>query len=164
GYHQVESEWWDFLPLHGVKGQTATFTFEETLPLPCSVSSLGYMAFMKLNPSQITTGSTYEHKFEHTKPTPEGLKRLKEKLDNTFPGYTEKSISSEQWAGVRVTLPDKKPVIGSHPEIRGLALIGALGSKGLLLGRYLAEELVSHILDGEDIAPTVSVQRYLSTG
>ncbi|WP_234572299.1 NAD(P)/FAD-dependent oxidoreductase [Rhodohalobacter sp. 614A] len=161
GYQQVKSEEWNMVPLHPVKGQTATFFFDEPLPFKTSVSSLGYMAFIKDQPNQITVGSTYEHNFTHLKPDENGLNYLKKKLDTTFPGLIDKSISIEQWSGVRVSIQDKKPVIGPHPDKKGLYMIGALGSKGLLMGRFMADTLVEHILNGSSIEKTISIERFL---
>ena len=160
GYNQVHSDHWNFLNLHPVKGQTATFFFDEPLPLHSSISSLGYMAFLTDHPKQITVGSTYEHDFDHLKIDQDGLKYLKNKLEKTLPGWVEKSSSVEQWSGVRVTVQDRKPVIGAHPEKKGLYIIGALGSKGLLMGRLLAEMLVENILKGLKIENIVSSERF----
>lgn len=160
GYSQVHSDNWNFLNLHPVKGQTATFFFDEPLPLNSSISSLGYMAFLKDQPNQLTVGSTYEHTFEHINPDEDGLNYLKKKLNNTLPGWVGKGQSVEQWSGVRVTVPDRKPVIGAHPEKRGIYIIGALGSKGLLMGRLMAEMLVKNLFQGQKIDPIVSADRF----
>jgi glycine oxidase len=161
GYHHLKSGWWECLPLHPVKGQTATFHFNEPLPLNHSVSSLGYMAFISQTPDRLTVGSTYEHKFNHLQPDEEGLSYLKEKLERTLPGLVKKAVSVEQWASVRITVPDKKPVIGPHPEKPGLWFFGALGSKGLLMSRYLAELLLQAIFEGTSLPETVSIRRLL---
>ncbi|MCC5941493.1 MAG: FAD-dependent oxidoreductase [Balneolaceae bacterium] len=160
GFGQTQSERWNFLPLHAVKGQTATFRFEDELPLNHSVSSLGYMAFMSHYPTQLTVGSTYEHSFDHLKPTEDGLNRLKGKLRQTFPDFVEKIVNTEQWANVRVTVPDKLPIVGHHPEYANLYIIGALGSKGMMMGRYAAYCLAESIINQKIIDPTISVERY----
>lgn len=160
GFNQTKSDDWNFLSLHPIKGQTATFHFDEPLPFKTSVSSLGYMAFLKDQPKQLTVGSTYEHNFEHLETDENGLNYLKKKLDSTFPGLSEKSISVEQWSGVRVTVQDRKPVIGAHPKKKGLYMIGALGSKGLLMGRFLAQNLVEKICMDRSIEAVISIDRF----
>jgi glycine oxidase len=160
GNHQTVSGLWECIPLHPVKGQTATFHFDAPLTLHHSVSSLGYMAFMNDTPRKITVGSTYEHSFDHVQPDSEGLTYLTKKLERTLPGLAEQSVSAEQWASVRVTLPDRKPVIGRHPEKTGLWIIGALGSKGLLMSRYLSELLVREMFTGEKIPGIISSERF----
>lgn len=159
GFYQVNSEYWNFIPLHPIKGQTATFIFDEPLSFQTSVSSLGYMAFMKDQPNQLTVGSTYEHDFDYLEPDEKGLSYLKKKLENTFPGLSGKCISVEQWSGVRVSVQDKKPVIGAHHKKKGLYIIGALGSKGLLMGRCMAEMLIKNILEGKTIEKSVDIAR-----
>lgn len=161
GSNQAESKEWDFLPLHKIKGQTATYFFSEELPLNTSVSGLGYLAYLSNRPEAVIVGSTYEHNFKYTEPDNSGLDQLNEKLKTMLPGYFDKIESVKQWAGIRVTLPDKKPVIGEHPFQKNHFIIGALGSKGLLLGRYLAELLVNHIFFNTEISESVSIKRLL---
>ncbi len=161
GKGQIDSNHWKFLPLHAVKGQTATFHFDEPLPLSHSVSSLGYMAYTSALPNQLTVGSTYEHTFEDLEPTPDGLQRLKSKLRDTLPDFANKIKVTEQWANVRVTVPDKMPVVGQHPEFPGLYIIGALGSKGMMMGRYAAYCLAESIFSRNKTDLEISVERFL---
>lgn len=161
GHSVTRSRWWSFLPLNCVKGQTAEFTFKDPLPLKSSVSSLGYMAFMPAYPQKLVVGSTYEHDYTHLRPDEQGLKYLREKLDTILPGWADQAASAAQWAGVRVTTADRKPVIGEHPELKGLYLFTALGSKGLIIGRYAAGILAESIISGDDVDPELSVKRFL---
>ncbi|TVQ03059.1 MAG: FAD-binding oxidoreductase [Balneolaceae bacterium] len=161
GRYQTESEYWKFLPLHPVKGQLATYFFQNSLELDYSISSLGYMAVTKILPKQITVGSTYEHDFDSLKTTPQASAALQKKFEKTLPGLLGKSIRTRQWASVRVSLPDKMPVIGVHPEEPGLYIIGALGSRGMLLGRLAAEQLVQQMFHGISPDKEISVDRYV---
>jgi glycine/D-amino acid oxidase-like deaminating enzyme len=119
------------------------------------------MAFLPNQPEQITVGSTYEHDFKHLETDEDGLNYLKTKLEKTLPGWVEKSISVKQWSGVRVTVQDRKPVIGAHPESNGLYIIGALGSKGLLMARFLADMLIENIFNEKEIDEIVSLERFI---
>ncbi|HKK44213.1 MAG TPA: FAD-dependent oxidoreductase, partial [Balneolaceae bacterium] len=61
GHSTVESRFWDWLPLHLIKGQVAKFrTRDRTLSFSHSISSLGYMARTG-DPFTFVQGSTYEH-------------------------------------------------------------------------------------------------------
>ena len=53
-----------------------------------------------------------------------------------------------QRAGIRVNLPDKRPVAGRHPEHPRLGLINGLGAKGALWAPLLARDWVSHLTSG----------------
>lgn len=152
---------WNFLPLHRVKGQTATFHFRDPLPVNRSISSLGYFACLSKYPNRITVGSTYEHNFSHTNPDEQGLSRLKKKLETTLPETVDQAVSVEQWSGVRVSVMDKKPVIGPHPAEKNAYLFTALGSKGLLMGRYLGEQLSEIILTNKPPDREISVERLI---
>lgn len=160
GANQIDSDFWNFIPFHAVKGQTATFRFEDPLPLNYSISSLGYMAFMSNQPNQLIVGSTYEHSFDDLKPTNDGLERLTKKLDQTLPGFKDKISQTEQWANVRITVPDKQPVVGPHSEIENYFILGALGSKGMMLGRYAAFLLAEFVLNQKKIDPVISSERF----
>jgi len=161
GYQQTVNKNWSFIPLHPIKGQTATLHFEKKIGFEHSASSLGYIAFMPDDPYQITVGSTYEHNFQDQKPDQKGLSYLKGKLEKTLPGYWEKASSTEQWASVRVSVQDKLPVIGEHPELKGLFIIGAMGSKGLMMSRFAADNLAQYICNGIPLEPSISLERFV---
>lgn len=161
GYHQTTNNDWSFIPLHPVKGQTATLHFETEIELKHSVSSLGYIALMPDNPFQMTVGSTYEHQFNNLKPDNKGLSYLQGKLQKTLPGYWEKSIRIDQWSSARVTVPDRMPVIGEHPGLKGYYIIGAMGSKGLLMSRYVADILSQYICNRVPVEPSISIDRFI---
>lgn len=65
-------------------------------------------------------------------------------------------------AGVRVTLPDKRPVAGRHPEQPRLGLINGLGAKGALWAPLLARQWVNHLTEGVAFEPEVDVRRFMS--
>lgn len=161
GHALTSTDEWDFVPFHNIKGQTATFHYSDPLPLRSSISSLGYMAYMKSKPNELTVGSTYEHDFQTLDTDSDGLQYLTDKLKRTLPDYSQNFESVKQWSGVRTTVQDRKPVVGPHPLISKLYVIGALGSKGLLLGRYIADRLVGYIFEGGDIDSTISSRRFL---
>lgn len=164
GFHQAFLKEWDFVPLHNIKGQTATFIYSEPLPLRSSISSLGYMAYMDSYPDKLTVGSTYEHEFQSLEPDHKGYQYLLKKLQNTIPDLSDTFNSVHQWSGVRTTVPDRKPVIGPHPDISHFYMMGALGSKGLMLGRYIAEILVKSIVEGSEIPTAIDIRRFCNSG
>ncbi len=160
GNSVVDSPYWEFLPLNTIKGQTATCTFSKKLPIDSSVSSMGYLAYMQHSPNRVVVGSTYEHHYSHLEPDEEGKNKLLAKIEKTIPGLTDHITSIDQWAAIRVSSQDHKPVVGDHPDYRNLFIIGALGSKGLLMGHYLAKCLAERIVDKIIVPETVSTHRY----
>lgn len=67
-------------------------------------------------------------------------------------------------AGVRVNLPDKRPVAGRHPHSPKLGLINGLGAKGVLYAPALARMWAGHLARGtapeSAFDPEVDVRRF----
>lgn len=70
----------------------------------------------------------------------------------------------EQRAGVRVTLSDKLPVIGRHPDHPRIGVINALGAKGAYFAPHLAQQWVGHLHSGTSFDPAIDVTRFLRGG
>lgn len=159
GYETTSISWWNDLPLHPVKGQVACFTADkDLLSFEHSLSSLGYIA--RLDDSlEFIQGSTYEHDFEHTDPDESGEEYLRNRLRRTLPELADKARLKYQWAGVRASTPNRKPILGRHREIDSLHVFTGLGSKGLLYGKFLAEHYADHLLDGTPIYKAISIDR-----
>ena len=64
------------------------------------------------------------------------------------------------WSGVRVNLPDKRPVVGRHPREPWLGLCGGLGAKGVVWAPLLARTWVEHLLHGRPPDPEIDVARF----
>lgn len=159
GRGTTESGYWDWLPLHLIKGQVATFrNGEEPLSFSHSISSLGYMARTG-DDHTFVQGSTYEHDFEHVRPDKEGEQYLRKRMRRTLPRLEEKVTTVEQWAGVRTSTPNRKPILGRHPEHPFMHVFTGLGSKGLLYSKFLAEHYVDHLTRGTDLYPEVDIGR-----
>lgn len=152
---------WERLPLHPVKGQTLMLKMTQSLSFNSSISSLGYIAQSTDKDNTIVLGSTYEHHFNYLNPDDEGAKYLIDRLERTLPGIVQKEVYRQGWAGVRVTVPDKKPVVGKHPEIENLYTVCALGSKGLMLGPMLGKLLVENITEEKEIPDMFCINRLL---
>lgn len=63
-------------------------------------------------------------------------------------------------AGVRPSVIDRRPVIGSHPSYKNTYIFNGLGTKGVMLAPYFAQHLVDHIKLGEPILEDVNVSRF----
>ena len=66
GYQTSDSEYWNFLPLHAIKGQVAVFESPKTRKFDYSISALGYIA--SISDQRFVAGSTYEHHFDNVEP------------------------------------------------------------------------------------------------
>lgn len=66
---------------------------------------------------------------------------------------------TDQQAGVRTYLGDKRPVVGRHPAEASLGIFNGLGAKGALYAPALARQWVHHLREGVPFDPEVDVAR-----
>lgn len=159
GSSTTESSYWDWLPLHYIKGQVALFsTGDRPLSFSHSISSLGYMAQTN-KPNTFVQGSTYEHDFTHLNPDEEGEAYLRQRMRRTLPRLEEEVETVGQWAGVRTSTPNRKPILGRHPEHPNMHVFTGLGSKGLLYSKFLSDHYVDHFTEGVALYPEVDIAR-----
>lgn len=104
-------------------------------------------------------GATFNREDISTDVKDASKEKLKENLSGLYSGEYE--ISGEL-AGVRPTVKDRKPIIGIHPNHEQLAIFNGLGSKGVSLGPYFAEEFSSFLIEGGKLHSEVNIERYYS--
>lgn len=160
GHYTTESPYWDWLPINLIKGQVAKFKPNgSSLSFSHSISSLGYIARLG-DKNTFIQGSTYEHDFEHLNPDAGGEEYLRKRMRRTLPQLEEQSEVVDQWAGVRTSTPNYKPILGRHPQHQNLHVFTGLGSKGLLYGKFLAEHYADHFVNGTKLYPEIDIARF----
>ena len=65
-----------------------------------------------------------------------------------------------QLAGVRPATKDRKPFVGIHPEHKPLGIFNGLGTKGVSLAPYFAENFIDFLESKAELVPEVDVFRY----
>jgi hypothetical protein len=104
-------------------------------------------------------GSTYERENLTWKPEPKNAKLLLEKAQNLI----ELPIKLINHAvGIRPTVRDRRPVLGLHPIHNSLAFFNGLGTKGVMLAPYFANELLC-LLENKNhhLAKEVDLNRFV---
>lgn len=143
-----------YLPLQQTKGEvltleSGTIYSKESLNRKCFLLPLGDGRFK--------VGSTYAWDTDNTTPTEEGKQTITENL---------KSITSEPYtitehkAGVRPTVPDRRPLIGRHPVFPKMVIANGLGTKGYMIAPLLMHELVNHLLKGTELNTESNISRF----
>lgn len=102
-------------------------------------------------------GATHESGLRDARPTDAGRLQLEASARDLLGGGFGVRA---HFAGVRVALPDKRPVVGRHPERPQLGVINGLGAKGVLLAPWLARRWVEHLVQGAPFPPEVEVGRF----
>lgn len=145
------------LKLHSVKGQTTeVYPFLPSSFLP-SVSSKGYIS---LHNNRVVIGSTYEHHFKDFEPSSQSESYLLQKVPLSFPGINLKDIQMKQsWAGIRVTTPDRLPLVGPLTADNSCYIHTGFGSKGVMYAPYCSVLLAEQLINQKDIPHEISVTR-----
>lgn len=104
-------------------------------------------------------GSNYDNRFVSDQPSREMGEELLDFL-NSYLNVEFKVIS--HLSAVRPTVPDRRPIVGSHPDKQNRYLFNGLGTKGSSLGPWSAMKLMDHIYKGIDLPQEIDIRRYLN--
>lgn len=105
---------------------------------------------------QFCVGSTYSHGIAEGV-TPEGRRELESKLTELI--TVNYRVSGQRW-GVRPTTPDRKPLVGRHPDHACMWVFNGLGTKGISLAPYFSNYLVNCLENEDLINNAVDISRY----
>ncbi|WP_445724289.1 NAD(P)/FAD-dependent oxidoreductase, partial [Flavobacterium sp.] len=87
-------------------------------------------------------GATYDWSDKSNTPTEAGKDELISKLKEIISCDFE---IVNHFAGVRPTVKDRRPLVGTHPTYKQIHVLNGLGTRGVMLGPYLANQLFQHI-------------------
>lgn len=152
GLHQ--NQFFNYLPLDGTKGELLTIKAPD-LKLTQAVNSSIFI--LPLGNHLFKVGATYNWSDKSSEPTVDGKNELIEKLKEIVTCDFE-IISHE--AGVRPTVRDRKPLLGSHPLHKNVHILNGLGTRGVMLGPYLARELYDFILANGNLDKENDIARF----
>jgi len=150
---QQMKHWFPALGLLNEGGELGTFGVSQ--PLKKLVSQAG-MHLGPLGDDLVVGGSTRWERCPEVPPEAV-LPKLAEQLE-PLAGQALEPLAA--WRGVRsITPSDRLPIAGIVPGSQ-LAVLGALGSKGLLWGPLAAEALVEELRGGEEVPEALSIRRF----
>lgn len=101
-------------------------------------------------------GATYDWNDLSWEPSDKGRDELVSKLEKIAKFDYE---ILEQKAGVRPTVKDRRPYLGSHRDHHNLFVFNGLGTRGVLMAPLLADHLIDHILNGKALMDEVNISR-----
>jgi glycine/D-amino acid oxidase-like deaminating enzyme len=151
---QQMKRWFPALELLNEGGELGTFGVRK--PLDHLVSQAG-MHLGPLGEAQVVGGST---RWEHCpEDPPEAVLPMLAAQLEPLADQTLEPLAA--WRGVRCISPsDRLPIAGLVPGRPQLAVLGALGSKGLLWGPLAAEALVEELRGGVEVPEALSTRRF----
>ena len=144
-----------WLPVKPLKGETLTLQANTSSSI--IINRGVYILPMEKN--QWRVGATYN--FHDNEP---GITEFsKNELDEKVKAISQFSytIIGQQW-GIRPTTPDRRPILGEHPEYKSVFIFNGLGTKGVSLAPYFSRVLIHLTENGLPVNKEVDIERYKS--
>jgi glycine/D-amino acid oxidase-like deaminating enzyme len=154
GIHAVQIPWFNRLPFAFNKGEMLLVRIPE---LPKGFIYKKGMSIVPFDGEQWWVGSTYEWEFENDQPTTAFVEKTMAWLRQ----FVKHDIElTGHFAALRPATVERRPFVGMHPQQPRLGLLNGMGTKGVSLAPFFAEQLAQHLLTGAAILPDADVNRY----
>lgn len=115
------------------------------------------MFVMSIGENLYKVGATYNWELDKPVKTESGRQELEEKL-NSFTSFEYEIV--EHRAGIRPTISDRRPLLGKHHEKENAFIFNGLGTKGVMIGPYYAEQLMEFVFNQKSLDPEVDISRF----
>lgn len=152
GVHKTP--WFGWLPVRPLKGETLQIV---TAVNPQWIVNRG--AYLVPHGNLWRAGATYSYEDQFAGTTEESRRELTSAIEELI--HLPFTVSGQEW-GFRPTTPDRRPLVGRHPGHSRLWTLNGLGTKGVSLAPYFAEELVAAMENQKPLNKLVDIERYKS--
>ena len=154
GFGIHSNPFFNTLPLDGTKGEL----FIIKAPNLCLNLIVNTSVFiLPLGNNLFKVGATYNWKDKTNLPTEEGknelIERIKEIINCDF------EIISH-FAGIRPTVKDRRPIVGTHKDFKNVHVLNGLGTRGVMLGPTIAKALFEYIEYQVPLDKEININRY----
>lgn len=154
GFGMCSNPFFNDLPLDGTKGELLIIKAPE-LQLECIINSSVFI--LPLGDGLFKVGSTYNWNDKTNIPTDLGklelVTRIKEIITCEFEIV-------KHFAGVRPTVRDRKPLVGTHEMHSSVHILNGLGTRGVMLAPAMAKALFENIELGTPLDPIIDISRF----
>lgn len=155
GFGLHNNPYFNFLPLDGTKGELFIIKAPD-LAIDVIVNTSVFI--LPLGDGLFKVGATYNWKDKTDLPTEGGRMELLERIQEIINCDFE---VIEHFAGVRPTVRDRRPLVGTHDVYPQLHILNGLGTRGVMLGPSMAKELYNHIEYKMPLQPEINWVRFL---
>lgn len=139
GFQLKQNPWFKHLPLKGTKGELITIRSKELkLDNPIKSSIL----IMPLGDDLYRVGASFNWDEKDHIPTNSGKKWLISKLEQIINCNFE---ILEHNAGIRPTVVDRRPLLGTHEKFKNLHVFNGMGTRGVMLAPTGVQMLIDAI-------------------
>lgn len=141
------------LPFAATKGELITVQCPG-LPQD-TIWNIGYN-LLPVGEGHFKYGATYNW----DDPTPDKTEQAKVHLAEKLEQYLAVPFEvTGHEAGIRPTVTDRKPLLGTSPHDERLVLFNGLGSHGAIVAPWMADHLLDHLEKGVPLLPEVDIKR-----
>lgn len=154
GFGLNHNPFFDDLPLVGSKGEMLTIKAPE---LKLNVILKSAVFLVPLGDDLYWVGATYEREDKTHMITESAKTQLVDKVKKILNCDFE---VIHQVAGIRPTTKDRRPLVGVHPIHKNMYLLNGLGTRGVMISPFVAQQLYNHIEIGMVLDSEIDIQRY----
>jgi glycine oxidase len=154
GFGMHSNPYFRELPLDGTKGELLVIK-APLLDLDVILNTSVFI--LPLGDNLFKVGATYNWTDKTDTPTEEGKAELIEKLKEIISCDFE---IVEHFAGVRPTVKDRKPLVGTYSNHESIHILNGLGTRGLMLGPAMAKALFENIEFQIPLDKTIDIRRF----
>ena len=153
GYSSLTQHFFNHLAFIPAKG--------EVLTISCNNLQSNYILnqsvyVLPLGANLFKVGSTFNWKDLTTQTTKEASDYLQQLLKKMIDADFE-IVNHE--AAIRPTTKDRRPFLGFHAQHKQLGIFNGLGTKGVMIAPYYAEQMALHIAEVKELDNEVNVLR-----
>lgn len=154
GFGMHANPYFKELPLDGTKGELLTIKAPQ-LNLDVILNTSVFI--LPLGNDLFKIGATYNWNDKTDLPTEEGKTELTERIKEIISCDFE---IIEHFAGVRPTVKDRRPLIGTYPNHDSIHILNGLGTRGVMLGPAMAKALFENIEYQKPLDSTIDIKRF----
>ena len=156
GPHGQANSLFSYLPYNVVKGEILTARVAD-YPVRDIINQGVFV--MPISPTIIRIGATYSWHELDWQTTGAGRTFLETKARELL--RIPFTIIQQQ-AGIRPSTKDRRPFVGMHPQWPRIGIFGGMGTKGVSLAPYLANQFAGALWAGQEINEAVNISRFRS--
>ena len=102
-------------------------------------------------------GSNYQWEFKNDQPSPPFYEQMNQHLHNWLKVPFRILVHK---AAVRPATLERRPFVGLHPSYPALGILNGMGTKGVSLAPFFAQQLVQHLVYGLPLMEEADVKRF----
>jgi len=156
GFQVVHNPYFKWLPIQPTKGEVLEVQTENFDP-ECIYNKGVYV--VPVGAGRFLVGATYDWRQPDEQPSAAGQQELAQRFSQIT---TQQFHVINHRAGIRPAVRDRKPLAGVHPQYPQLSVFNGMGSKGVQMAPYLAQQFAAALAGEAEVMPDIRISRFLS--